>query len=606
LQNNLISAIAGWKSAALLAIVALVATVAFSGVLTSTKTAEAATVTLAAGATTVDAAPGDTVLIQGGNPDGSGGVNNVAIMNYAIGASSTASGSFNSGGGQSLSCSDSTTGLACDQATAANVVSVKLDIPATSADGYIIVTRTVILPVGGTNDTVVITVTTQPAPASMTATASAATISAAVGTTSTITANVKNNAATPVGMNGQTLTVSTNLGTISCPETTSGGVTIAAATNVQLCQLYTTNTGGADGNAVITLTGQGVGGTATVTITHGTLGSVTSAVVMYGAAANVASSISQSSVEIGGSVYVTLTVTDAAGNAVAGALPVAAAANAIVAPSTAAGTNAVTTSFTANLDVDDDGVVDAGVDIPSCTAHTDGGEFASTGTDANGQCVVKVTAPADNAGTAADEAATRGTNTLNFALGTLTASANVTVAGAAASFTSDAPANVDALSDTTITVTVLDDEGVLVGATAINVIIVAGDGIAEGAATLANATTVNGASTFTYAAGLSGSNVVFRVIAGTGATAVRGTISVAIGAPAVAQTWSATLVSGTHNLVWLGADAADPSTASTGVSAIWQWNGTGWDGYFPSAAGVPGGNTLTSLSNGSAYWVIVD
>ena len=72
-------------------------------------------------------------------------------------------------------------------------------------------------------------------------------------------------------------------------------------------------------------------------------------------------------------------------------------------------------------------------------------------------------------------------------------------------------------------------------------------------------------------------------------------------------TWNQPLASGTHNLVWNGADGADPSDgAGSGVTAIWQWNGSSWDGYFPSAADVPGGNTLTSLTNGAAYWVIVE
>ena len=50
MKNNLISAIAGWKSAALLALVAMVAAVAFSGIL-STNTADAA-------------GPGDTTVVS--------------------------------------------------------------------------------------------------------------------------------------------------------------------------------------------------------------------------------------------------------------------------------------------------------------------------------------------------------------------------------------------------------------------------------------------------------------------------------------------------------------------------------------------------------------
>ena len=65
----------------------------------------------------------------------------------------------------------------------------------------------------------------------------------------------------------------------------------------------------------------------------------------------------------------------------------------------------------------------------------------------------------------------------------LTASVEIEVAGGPSTIESDAPEYVDPLSDTTITVTVRDDEGVLVGETDINVIKVAGDGLAEGKAT---------------------------------------------------------------------------------------------------------------------------
>ena len=76
--------------------------------------------------------------------------------------------------------------------------------------------------------------------------------------------------------------------------------------------------------------------------------------------------------------------------------------------------------------------------------------------------------------------------------------------------------------------TVRDDEGVLVGETSINVIKVAGDGLAEGDATESGAMTKNGSATFSYAAGLEG-QVVFRVIAGKGAGAIRDIITLTVG-----------------------------------------------------------------------------
>ncbi len=638
MKNNLISAIAGWKSAALLALVAMVAAVAFSGVLSSGQTAEAAEVTLTG--TTVDAQPGDTVVI----PNPSGGTD---IVRFTIDtANSTSTGSFDSGGEQVLSCSDTTTGTGCDTDTDADEISVKLNIDADSADGYIIVKRDSILPIAGTDDSVVITVTTQPKPASLTVKAENTTIAAAGGTggTTEIMITVKNDQSPSVGMNGQVMTVQTNLGVLSCLADNNVEPALPGASNAQWCQVATISTdftsgGGAanaDGRAIVTLSGTGLEGTATITVTHPTLGAQTAEVTLYGTAKNLSAEAEQTSVEVGGSVFVVLTVTDAVGNPVRNAQPQPAAKDPIVGPSKDPSTikvttrqaaddgNAATSPYNVNKDVDGDGTVDKG-DIPACgpvaavTANPDAdppvvGVFASTGTNNAGQCVVQVHAPPDDTTTTTNEAATRGVHTLNFALGTLKASAEVTVAGPAASIESKAPESVEPLSDTTITVTVRDEDGVLVGATAINVIKVAGAGLAEGKATESGAMTVNGSSTFSYAAGLEG-QIVFRVIAGSGPGAIRDVITLTVGEPPApepegpAPTWNNPLFPGQNLVSWQGEDGADPSAgASEGVIAIWSYNaGTGqWDGYFVEAADVPGGTTLTSLTHGDAYFVIVE
>ena len=134
----------------------------------STPTAEAATVTLTG--TTVDAQPGDTVVIPGAS--------GATIVDFSI-TGGTSTGSFDSGGGQSISCSDSTTDPArgCDVMAGAGI-QVKLNVDADSADGYILVKRDVILPTTVADDTVVITVTTQPKPASLAAKAVSTTIDA--------------------------------------------------------------------------------------------------------------------------------------------------------------------------------------------------------------------------------------------------------------------------------------------------------------------------------------------------------------------------------------------------------------------------------------------
>ena len=531
----------------------------------STPTAEAADVTVTNGTATVE--PGDTaVMTQAGR-----------IVRFTIdGDNSTATGSFASGGGQTIACSDD---AACDTGTedadsdpttpqtdVENSIQVKLDIDEDSADGFIIVTYAVIVDasgaVGTATGTIVITVKTQPRAASLTAKAASTTIQAEPvasaandGTDpdrTTITATVKNDAKDPVGKAHETLTFITTLGTLNCPASAAVNETgpppislsaINAANGVQVCQVRTVvdNTGTTDvnelGTATVTLLGAGREGTATVTVTHGTLDPATVSVTFYGDAANVEAAVEQGSIEVGGDVFVVLTVTDGADNPVKGVEPEAAAKDAIVGPADDAKT--VTTDYKVNK-LDKDGKVA----IPACEAHAAVTQtqvdndpalapvtLGSSGTNDDGQCVVQVTAPVDDTGTAnVNEAAARGTHTLNFELGKLTAAASVQVAGAAASIESNAPESVDPLSDTTITVTVRDDEGVLVGATAINVIKVAGDGLAEGKATESGAMTVNGSSTFSYAAGLEG-EVVFRVIAGSGSAAIRDIITLTVGEP---------------------------------------------------------------------------
>ena len=98
----------------------------------------------------------------------------------------------------------------------------------------------------------------------------------------------------------------------------------------------------------------------------------------------------------------------------------------------------------------------------------DGTGDAGEGTNDKGQCVVHVTAPEDTAD--ADNNATRGAHTLNFEISaTVKASAVIEVAGKPASISTDAPDRVDPASVTEITVSVFDDEDVLVGITEVTV-----------------------------------------------------------------------------------------------------------------------------------------
>ncbi len=508
--------------------------------------------------------PGKSADVTASVTTPSGGT---GVARIEIDALSTASGSFDFNDGQTIVCND---GGKCDTdavdgTNTADSVTVKLNIDADSADGFILLKVTDVLAASPTVTYQSVDVTTLPQPASLTAKAVSTTIDAngavaAIGNAgrTEIVATVKNNQSPSVGMNDQRLTFVTTLGVMDCPESGTGNTAIAAATNVQWCQVWTSSSNSdgetaADGNAVISLKASGREGTAIVTISHATLDPTTVDVKLFGTAKDMTAEAEQGSVEVGGSVFVVLTVTDAAGNPVKNVQPQPAGTDPIAGPaddsnkvttSQAADDGVATTSpYNVNKDVDGDGVVDKG-DIPACgpvTAVTAGDQsgdpptpplaFASTGTNDAGQCVVQVKAtPDDDTTPATNESSTRGVHTLNFALDDIEASVEITVAGAAASIESDAPEYVEALSDTTITVTVSDDEGVLVGDTSINVIKVAGDGLAEGAATKEGARTKNGSATFSYAAGLEG-QVVFRVIAGTGSAAIRDIITLTVGFP---------------------------------------------------------------------------
>ena len=109
-----------------------------------------------------------------------------------------------------------------------------------------------------------------------------------------------------------------------------------------------------------------------------------------------------------------------------------------------------------------------------------------------------MTAP--DGGTAATTA-TRGEHTLNFQVtAAVKASATIEVAGKPASISTDAPAQVETGSVTEITVSVFDDEDVLVGITSVKVRKVDGGGLIEDAGEGGSEMTSNGQSKFTFIA----------------------------------------------------------------------------------------------------------
>ena len=326
-----------------------------------------------------------------------------------------------------------------------------------------------------------------------------------------------------------------------------------------------------------------------------------------------------------------MTILDADGNATVGEAAQAISHDrqvpAVVAPEVPAGTSAVPVvpnengadkivapSHPANLPACGDFNPNEGVDDPA-TEDVDESVVAATfsaGTNTAGKCVIQVTAP-NPAGKASD--ATRGTHTVTIGTASKripTVTVDIQVGGSPSTIESDAPERVDGLSETSIEVTVTDDEGVRVGATAIEVIAVTGP-LTGTVTSLAPAMTNDGKAKFSFLAPSGTGTVSFLVRAGTLPNRVQHLVEIAVGpAPsddpdAPPATWSKDLVAGNNLVVWNGDNDADPADgAAEGVVSIWSLTAAGWEGYFPTAADVPGGNNLDSLTNGEAYFVVVE
>ena len=279
---------------------------------------------------------------------------------------------------------------------------------------------------------------------------------------------------------------------------------------------------------VLRLTGNDTPGIATITVTSGDL-TETIDIVLHGDPKSISTEPMQNAVNLGGATFAVVTILDSAGNGVAAQIPTVGTGADV--PKGPTGTGRDVRVSIAN-DVDFTGKPGTADDIPDC----------STGTNDDGKCVFEIYAPkkgndrdggADPSTTDPDSAnATRGTNTVTIVLSAITPSANskstftIEVSGDPASFTTDAPASVEPLSTTVVTVTAVDDEGVAIGAQAFDVVKVEG----EGAITSQSANTSNGVAKFTYVAP-TGGTATFLITVGSGSSAVVDTVSVDIATP---------------------------------------------------------------------------
>lgn len=591
MKTNLISSIASWKSAALLGLVALIATVAFSGVLSTTKTADAGKL-------------GDIQI--GGTATVSANVVKGGVADFTIAASDPANFGATGGDGKSVRCTDNAT---CDSNPADGVVTVTLKADDDATAGQVVVVSRGEVGDPAKTDYFVVVQADAARAGSLSATAAASSVRSSIPNadpnqsptqgTVVITATVMNAATPASGLNGESLTVKTSLGSLDC--------------GAQTCSKTT----GSDGTATATLSSGFALGTAEVTVTHATLGKVTVKVILSGVAKTVELTAQQGAIQIGGETYVTVKITDAGGNPVPNQKASAVKATA---PEGATGSkvgvaNTVVQDKAPMVDNDDaadtaKNVRGAG-DLPACADPPadadmpyDNALTQWSGTTTDGECVVKVTSVK---GATATASTARGAHTVEVTFGTLKQTTTVNVGGPPSSIDHNAPPRVDELADTPIEVTVLDDAGVAVGVVPLTVDLVSGDGVLKVAAPVTWATlqTTDGKATFNYVAGLSGTAVI-RVAAGAHADFIR----IEIGPepePTPDPTWSKPIVAGWNNVAWNGEDGASiADNIGEGVNSVYQWNGSGFDAYFATAGDLPNANTLTSLSNGGVYWVHSD
>lgn len=240
--------------------------------------------------------------------------------------------------------------------------------------------------------------------------------------------------------------------------------------------------------------GSGAPGVAKLTVEAAGF-TVTKDVTFYGTAKTITAEAEQNSVEVGGKVFIVVTVTDGAGNGISGRSPArGTGTDSVKGPST----NAIKVVVRENVAKDPAGTAN---DIPACASRT----------NVKGQCVLEVEAP-NPTGTANDAA--RGNHVITVVGKAPIAAADrkvqvtITVAGAVNAVNTNAPDRVDPGSTTEITATVVDDEGVRAGAQSVTVTKISGDGVLRNGGP---AVTKDGQLTFSYRAASNAGTAEFDV-----------------------------------------------------------------------------------------------
>ena len=209
----------------------------------------------------------------------------------------------------------------------------------------------------------------------------------------------------------------------------------------------------------------------------------------------------------------------------------------------------------------------------------------------------------------AASATNAGTMTIKAKAGTLTASLDITVRGAAATYAITGPASVAPNGIGVYTITASDVNGNTPSVQAASAVTTptyvvtnlgtSGQTVSTSATTVSVSPITGG--TITIIAPSGGGSGTLAVISGGKIVA---STNISYGTPA-ASTTSIALSAGWNLIRWSGSAKSVATAVNASVTSVYGWNATTqtWNMWSPAGVGIPGANDLSELASGGIYWV---
>jgi hypothetical protein len=199
--------------------------------------------------------------------------------------------------------------------------------------------------------------------------------------------------------------------------------------------------------------------------------------------------------------------------------------------------------------------------------------------------------------------------TIKAKAGTLTASLDITVRGAAATYAITGPASVAPNGIGVYTITASDVNGNTPSVQAASAVTTptyvvtnlgtSGQTVSTSATTVSVSPITGG--TITIIAPSGGGSGTLAVISGGKIVA---STNISYGTPA-ASTTSIALSAGWNLIRWSGSAKSVATAVNASVTSVYGWNATTqtWNMWSPAGVGIPGANDLSELASGGIYWV---